>query len=132
MNGGARAVRSVLFSIHPEHAAAIYTGAKRYEFRRCRVHLHAGDRVLIYETLPVGLVTGEFTVGPIYIGGAASLLAFTRNASGVGAATYLEGAVVATAISVVNPRKWATASSLEAVGAPTRAPQSYRFLDAVN
>ncbi|MBQ7252039.1 MAG: hypothetical protein IJS32_05490 [Kiritimatiellae bacterium] len=47
----------VILAIHPRHAAAIYDGTKRWEFRK--VPPPVPGFVLLYETAPVSAVTGK-------------------------------------------------------------------------
>lgn len=47
----------VILAIHPRHAAAIYAGTKRWEFRK--VPPPVPGWVLLYETAPVSAVTGK-------------------------------------------------------------------------
>lgn len=60
-------MRKLVFSIKPKYAEAIYEGRKKWEFRtRLPRSFRRGDEAVIYETLPVGLVTGGFTAGTVY------------------------------------------------------------------
>ncbi len=63
-----RRVGRIMLSLRPEWAEAIYRREKRVEFRRQRVRVEPGDLVVIYETRPVGLVTGEFVVRGVHYG----------------------------------------------------------------
>lgn len=52
----------LLLSIRPKYAAAIYDGNKIYEFRRVVPRHGIPGPALIYETMPVGMVTGWMNV----------------------------------------------------------------------
>jgi predicted transcriptional regulator len=54
--------RSLLISLHPNHAENILSGVKHVEFRRVRPRVFAGSMVLIYATMPVMKVVGAFEV----------------------------------------------------------------------
>lgn len=59
---------NVLLSIKPEHVDNIFSGAKRFEFRR-RIFARSDVRtVLIYSTKPVGMLVGEFDIEEIVEG----------------------------------------------------------------
>ena len=52
----------ILLSIKPEFAEKILDGTKKFEFRR-RVHTRPEVKsVIIYATMPVGRVIGEFSI----------------------------------------------------------------------
>jgi len=120
--------RRLLISLRPEYAEEIYAGRKHYEFRRVRMRVEPGEVVVIYETLPVGAVTGEFTIAKVVFGGTelAGLERSKRRAEA--AAEYLAGARAATALKVSSPRRYRRKRRLADVGL-SRAPQSYCWLD---
>jgi hypothetical protein len=53
-----------VLSIKPEYAEAIFSGKKRFEFRRA-IFKHDIKVVVVYITSPVGQVAGEFKVDDI-------------------------------------------------------------------
>ena len=55
----------VLLSIKPEYAESILSGKKKYEFRKNIFRNKNVDTIVIYATMPVGKVIGEFKVGDI-------------------------------------------------------------------
>lgn len=117
------------FSFHSEAAAWVLAGRKRVEFRRVRASVKPGDRVFIYEVQPVGKITGRFTVETVVHGPPAELLELERDPDARAlAAPYLEGAKVATAIVIAQPRKLESAFACHSFHALTgldRPPQSY-------
>jgi len=52
----------LLLSLREDFARAIYAGAKRCELRKNRARVTTGERVLIYETRPRAVISGEFIV----------------------------------------------------------------------
>jgi hypothetical protein len=54
---------SVLLSIKPEFVEKIFSGLKKYEFRRVIFKSKSVSRVVIYASSPVQRVVGEFAVG---------------------------------------------------------------------
>jgi len=120
----------VLMSIRPRFAKVIYSGAKQHEFRRTRVNLHKGDRVLIYESAPVSLVTGEFGVGNVSWGSPSELLSHERNSEArTDAYRYLFGASLATSIKIMKPLQWKRPRKLGELLPTCHPPQSYCFVE---
>ena len=127
-----RRVGRILLSLRPEWADAIYRREKRVEFRRQRVRVEPGDLVVIYETHPVGLVTGEFVVRAVHYGpprDIKKLESDLRRARSV--AMYLRGARVATALEIARPRRYGRRQTL-AKYKVSNAPMSYLRLSDVS
>jgi predicted transcriptional regulator len=118
-----------VFSLRPEFAEAIYRGRKRFEFRRVRVRVLPGTLALIYEVMPVGLVTGCFSIGQV-VSDTAVVVADLEQDDDLRQRTlaYLKGASVATALEVVTPCRLAVPTELSDVSGIRRAPQSYSFI----
>jgi predicted transcriptional regulator len=94
-------------SLRPTFAEAIYSGSKRFEFRRVRASINYGERVLVYESAPSSRLTGEFWVGNVVSASPSEVLTLEPNVESRRLAeSYLSGARVATAIEVVNPLRW--------------------------
>jgi predicted transcriptional regulator len=53
---------SVLLSIKPMFADRIFTGEKRYEFRKALFRDRSVQRILVYASAPISKVIGEFSV----------------------------------------------------------------------
>ncbi|WP_338106972.1 ASCH domain-containing protein [Morganella morganii] len=52
----------ILLSIKPEFVSKILEGTKRYEFRKGIFKNESVTSVVIYSTLPVGKIVGEFFI----------------------------------------------------------------------
>lgn len=121
----------ILLSIKPEFAEGILNGTKRYEFRR-RVHVNDRVRtVVIYATLPVGKVVGEFSIGNIHAETPKELWKRTKDASGITKSffsEYFRGRDVGYAIEVRQVKRYAKPKSLCEVLPSGVAPQSYAYL----
>lgn len=52
-------MKTAIISIRPEYVEKIFSGEKKWEFRKTRID---AERFLIYETAPISKVVGEFTV----------------------------------------------------------------------
>ena len=77
-----------LLSIRPQFAQAIFTGAKRYEFRRLTFKRPV-DVVVVYVTSPVCEVWGEFEVGDIISDHPVALWERTQDAAGIDRSAFL-------------------------------------------
>lgn len=55
----------VLLSIKPEFVERIFSGEKVYEYRKVVFKRRDIESVVIYSTMPEGMIVGEFEVGEI-------------------------------------------------------------------
>ncbi len=122
--------RAILVSIRPDFAAAVYTGLKRFEYRRVRMNVRRADRVLVYECRPISKITGEFLAGRLIFAPVRVLTdlepdpELRRLVS-----AYLRGASVGTAIEICAPKRWPRPCDLKTFFRRDIAPPvSYRFL----
>jgi predicted transcriptional regulator len=122
--------QAILMSIRPRFAKAIFSGEKEYEYRRVKVRVTTGQKVLVYESAPTSGVVGEFIAGEVLVG-RPSQLARLESTPTMRAAVraYLEGANQATAIEVTSPRRWRTTRPLDDYLGGDRPPQSYVFVE---
>ena len=121
----------VLFSIKPEYAEKILNGTKLFEYRKAVPRNELVRTVVIYATMPVGKVVGEFEVGGVLREKPAALWARTKQASGITRAffdAYFDGRSQAMAIQVTKPTRYKNPKKLEEVTGSTTAPQSFRYL----
>ncbi len=59
---------NVLLSIRPKYAEAIFSGLKRYEFRRTIFRRKDAERVYVYSNSSVGKIVGSFEIEEILKG----------------------------------------------------------------
>ncbi|MDI6796821.1 MAG: ASCH domain-containing protein, partial [Desulfatibacillaceae bacterium] len=78
----------VLLSIKPEYANKIMAGDKQYEFRKGRFKRGGIQTIIVYATLPVGKVIGEFSVDDILEGTPESLWEKTHETAGISRANF--------------------------------------------
>ena len=122
----------VLLSIKPEFAEMILSGAKRYEYRKTIFKNNEVETAVIYATLPIGKVVGEFQIGGILEDTPAALWERTKEHAGVSEdiyQRYFKGCETARAIQVANPKRYAQPLSLLEATGSTVAPQSFRYLE---
>ena|ERR1700761_5291819 len=121
----------VLLSIKPEYAERIFDGSKKFEFRRA-IFKNCGVRtVVVYATMPVGRVIGEFTVGGIIENRPSEVWRKTKEYSGITRDffdEYFTGRTKAFAIEVHNPRLYRKPLDLADVHPTGVAPQSFCYL----
>ncbi|MCA8978581.1 MAG: ASCH domain-containing protein [Planctomycetes bacterium] len=121
----------VLLSIKPEYAEKILDGTKRYEYRKAAPRNEAVRVVVIYATMPVGKVIGEFEVGGILRESPDALWRRTRAASGISRAffqSYFSGRGEAVAIAVRSPKRYSKPLRLQEVSGSATPPQSFQYL----
>ncbi|SUF92800.1 bacteriophage protein [Salmonella enterica] len=73
----------VLLSIKPEFAESILEGEKRFEFRKTIFRNKDVKTVVIYATMPVGKVIGEFDIADILSSEPSDLWKATKKYAGI-------------------------------------------------
>lgn len=122
----------VLLSIRPEYAEKILTGEKRYEFRRCVPKAGGLTTVVIYATLPVGRVIGEFQVEQILSEKPSKLWARTRAYAGITRDffdQYFAGKDCGHAIEIRTAKRYVKPKLLSHILPSGVAPQSFCYID---
>src|SRR5580698_154167 len=97
-----------ILSIKPEYAEAIFSGRKRFEFRRS-VFREEIQVVIVYITCPVGQVAGEFSVKEIITDDLDTLWARTQRKAGIDRevfTNYFAGKVIGHAIVIGNVTRY--------------------------
>lgn len=118
-------------SIRPQFAEAILDGRKLVEFRKRRL---APDvtTVLIYTTMPTGMVTGMFEVSGYDVGSPTRIWELHKGHGGIarsGFRSYFHGSPTAVGIRVGRARRFAAPIRLHELSPGLRAPQSFIYLD---
>jgi predicted transcriptional regulator len=117
----------ILLSIRPAFAALAFSQRKLFEYRRARVGVRSGDLVLLYETAPVGLITGQFRVGGVRYGHAELAQGEPDVRVRELVEEYLLDVSCATAIEITRLERFVEPVTLDEV-LVRRPPQSYMFL----
>lgn len=115
----------VLLSIKPEYAEKILNGTKRFEYRKAVPRNESVRTVVIYATMPVGKVVGEFEVGGVLCEKPKDLWKRTKEASGITREffdSYFDGREQAMAIAVKKPKRYATPKNLKDVSGSLTPP----------
>lgn len=119
-----------LMSIKPEYAVQIFSGTKKFEFRR-RVFKKDVDAVIVYASAPMKGIIGHFTIHQVHFG--APKVIWKKCHAGAGISQdlffkYFENVAVAYAIEVGSVVKYPKTLSLRETY-DCRAPQSYCYVD---
>lgn len=73
----------VLLSIKPEFANKIFSGEKKFEFRKRAFSKIEVSTVVVYSTMPVGKIIGEFSIKHIHHDSPKSIWERTKRFSGI-------------------------------------------------
>jgi predicted transcriptional regulator len=122
----------VLLSIKPEFAEKILLGQKLYEFRKVLPKDPGVKTIVIYATLPLGKVVGEFDIAEILSDTPRKIWHETADLSGITKRffnDYFQGREVAHAIKVKKVRRYASPVELSSILASGIAPQSFCYLN---
>jgi predicted transcriptional regulator len=120
-----------LLSIKPEYADQILSGEKRFEFRRTMFRSIDVSVVIVYATLPVGKVIGEFRIGEVLFGDPESLWKKTRQYAGIEKGDYdkyFSGKSLGYAIEVNKPRRYKKPKQISDILPNGVAPQSFCYV----
>lgn len=121
----------VLLSIKPEYVDRIFSGTKKYEFRKSTFKKSNVKTIVVYATMPVGRVIGEFEIEEILKDRPQELWNETKQFAGVSEDFFFEyfsGRENGVAIKVGNIIKYDEPKMLQELGPSLTAPQSYRYL----
>lgn len=121
----------ILLSIKPEYVEKILNGTKRYEYRKVMPRQGGVQSVVIYSTLPDGMVVGEFSIKRVLRRSPRELWALTSSESGISAEffdAYFAGREVACAFEIDVATRYDHPKPLVDVCDTTHPPQSFRYL----
>jgi len=118
-------------SIKPEFVEKIFSGLKRYEFRRVIFKSKSVNKVVVYASHPVQRVVGEFEVGEILALSRNQLWQQTKQFSGIAKSyfdDYFADKQTAYAIRIEAARRYPRPITLENLCPSARPPQSFMYL----
>jgi predicted transcriptional regulator len=81
---------NVLLSIKPEFVNKIFSGQKKYEYRKTIFKREGVTRVVIYATAPISRVVGEFEIESILFDNVNSLWEETKIHAGIDKQFFFE------------------------------------------
>lgn len=121
----------VLLSIKPEFANKILSGEKRFEFRKSLFKRNDIKTVIIYATMPIGKVVGEFDIDCVISNTPQEVWSKTSEFSGISKNffdSYFLDRNMAYAIKVKKVRKYDFPQNLDDIKVGLKAPQSYVYI----
>jgi len=105
----------VLLSIKPQFADKIFSGEKKFEFRRTIFKNKDIKKILVYASAPVQKVIGEFEIDEIVCQDIQTLWSMTGEHAGISEEyfnAYFTGKEQGFAIKIKNLRKFKTAQCI--------------------
>lgn len=120
----------VLLSIKPEFAEKIFSGEKKFEFRRSIFKKQDVKKVVVYASAPVSKVIGEFEIGSVLTADLLDLWEKTKKYSGITEEyfyEYFQGRDSGYAIQVKNTNKYSTPQRIESRFG-VKPPQSFLYV----
>jgi len=122
----------VLLSIKPEYADKIFSGEKKYEYRRMVFKNTEIKVVIVYATKPVGKIIGEFTIKEILRDSPERIWSKTKKDSGISEVFfnhYFHDRNHAFAIQIENYTLYDKSIDPYTIIENFFAPQSFRYLE---
>lgn len=123
-------MKKVLFSIKPEFVEKIFSGEKRFEYRKSRCKREV-DRIVIYCTSPCGKVVGEVEISRILVGSPRKIWENTKKYSGISESffnKYFMYKNIAVAYELRRATKYKEPKTLSEYNLKV-PPQSYAYID---
>ena len=121
----------ILLSIKPEYVEKIFNGTKTYEYRKCPFKQTDIRTVVVYSTLPVGQLVGEFEIDGVISDEPVALWETTQHGAGIDADffdAYFEGRASAVAFKIGVTRLYPVPVDPKDVFEKFVAPQSFRYI----
>ncbi|WP_024993600.1 ASCH domain-containing protein [Phocaeicola paurosaccharolyticus] len=121
----------VLLSIKPEFVKEIFSGNKKYEYRKS-IFSRKVKKVIVYSTKPEGLIVGEFTIEKVIEENPNKLWEETKNNSGITKSffdEYFKDRNKGYALKISNPILYDIPLNPFMEVDNFVAPQSFKYLD---
>jgi len=121
----------ILLSIKPEYAEKIFSGEKKFEFRKIGFKNKLIQTVVVYATMPIGKIIGEFNIKQIHKDRPKLIWKKTKRYSGIDETFFYEyynGKEYAIAIEIDNPVLYEKPIDPKEKFENFVAPQSFKYL----
>lgn len=121
----------VLLSINPEHVENIFKGVKTFEFRRKVFARKDVTTVIVYCTMPVGRIVGEFDIDTILEDAPDEIWEKTQSGSGITKDffdQYFSDRKIAYALKIGEVREYEEYIDPKEVLDNFTPPQSYMYM----
>lgn len=122
----------VLLSIKPEYANKIFSGEKKFEYRKAIFLNKSVKSIVVYSTMPVGKIIGEFTVDGVISDQPETVWNETKNHAGINKSffnAYFDGRDKAYAIKISNPQLYKEPIDPKKNNSSFVPPQSFRYIN---
>lgn len=131
-NKKGKTILRVLMSIKPEFVEKIFSGEKKFEYRKAIFMNPEVDTIVIYSTKPCGKVVGEFSINKILCNSPETIWKDTREFSGISKEffdEYFKNKEKAYAIEIAEVVQYEYPVSLQEFDKKIKAaPQSFQYL----
>jgi len=121
----------VLLSVKPEYSKKIFSGEKKYEFRKQKPKFVI-DTVFVYESSPTRNIVGGFSVKRIHSGSPERIWQKCKKSSGIERSNYLNycnGTEVIYAFEIDEAFKFENPIDPFGMISDFKPPQSFSYLD---
>lgn len=125
-------MKKILISIKPEFVKEIFSGRKKFEYRKVIFLDKSVKQVVVYSTMPEGKLIGEFTIEEILQDKPNNIWAKTHNHSGISKEffdSYFDGRSSAYAIRIGKLKIYKNPLDPKELWDSFVAPQSFKYLD---
>ncbi|HJD91957.1 ASCH domain-containing protein [Bacteroides coprosuis] len=125
----------ILLSIKPEFVKEIFTGNKKFEYRK-NIFKNANVKtVIIYATMPIGQIVGEFSIEKILQDVPSKLWKDTSSKSGISKTffdTYFKGREKAYALQIGELIEYENPINPYELNENFMPPQSFKYISEDN
>ncbi len=122
----------VLLSIKPEYVEKIFNGSKKFEFRKVLYQNKEVRTIIVYATMPVGKIVGEFDVARVVTGTPSEVWAETADHAGITHsffAEYFDGRECAYALAIGDVREYEEPIVPDLAYENFSPPQSFMYVE---
>lgn len=123
---------NILLSIRPEFVKDIFEGEKLFEYRRSIFKMTNVSKVVVYATMPVGKIVGEFRIARIIEDSPQEIWRKTSKESGLSKKRfdqYFEGKKTGFALQITEPQLYDEPIDPRIHDETFVAPQSFRYIE---
>ncbi len=121
----------VLLSIKPQYVEEIFNGSKKYEYRKAIFKNRDVKTIVIYATMPIGKIVGEFDIDEIIEKHPSDIWDETSEYSGVSEefySQYFEGRDKGYAIGIKKLKQYKKPKCPHSLYDNFTAPQSFKYI----
>lgn len=122
-----------LLSIKPQYVEKIFNGEKRFEYRKVIFANKNIKTVVVYSTMPIGKIVGEFSIDEILEFSPSELWEVTKDFAGIDKQfydEYFEGKKKAFAIKIKKATLYKIPINPYGLEEKFTAPQSFLYIES--